>query len=210
MATQAGRGAAVGQSGGSGLPLEKPTYTRLGQMRKGAIKDEFRAGPSPFSAPTGNGRDYLTPSLDHAVVLVVAFGALTAAGLPLLPALSAVMAALGVVGAFSHVVPVSEAGRRVALVKAPGPIEDLLEIVHVSEMATVGDPAALGFPDQGGHNQHGSTDRRRVSSKLGDRPFQRPQCIRPEANEGHQERLAAPDQLDEDEAGDEVHDVVLA
>jgi anti-anti-sigma factor len=42
------------------------------------------------------------------VILVIAFGALAAAGVPLLLAISAVAAALGVVGAFSHIVPVDQ------------------------------------------------------------------------------------------------------
>ena len=42
------------------------------------------------------------------VILVVAFGSLAAAGVPLLLAISAVAAALGVVGVFSHVVPVDQ------------------------------------------------------------------------------------------------------
>ncbi len=41
-------------------------------------------------------------------VLVLAFGALAAAGVPLLLAISAVAAALGIVGAFSHIVPVDQ------------------------------------------------------------------------------------------------------
>jgi anti-anti-sigma factor len=42
------------------------------------------------------------------VILVLAFGSLAAAGVPLLLAISAVAAALGVVGAFSHIVPVDQ------------------------------------------------------------------------------------------------------
>jgi RND superfamily putative drug exporter len=43
-----------------------------------------------------------------------------------------------------------EEGRKVALVRAHGPIEDLLQLTRVEEMsATVEDPAAVGFPDEG-------------------------------------------------------------
>ena len=42
------------------------------------------------------------------VILVVAFGALAAAGVPLLLAISGVAAALGIVGAFSNIVPVDQ------------------------------------------------------------------------------------------------------
>jgi uncharacterized membrane protein YdfJ with MMPL/SSD domain len=42
------------------------------------------------------------------VILILAFGSLAAAGVPLLLAISAVAAALGVVGVFSHVVPVDQ------------------------------------------------------------------------------------------------------
>ena len=43
-----------------------------------------------------------------------------------------------------------EAGRRVALVKAHGPIESVLDVTRVSDMTeTVEDPAAVGFPDEG-------------------------------------------------------------
>jgi anti-anti-sigma factor len=42
-----------------------------------------------------------------------------------------------------------EEGRKVALVRAHGPIEDLLQLTHVDEVsATVEDPAAVGFPDE--------------------------------------------------------------
>jgi anti-anti-sigma factor len=44
-----------------------------------------------------------------------------------------------------------EAGRRVALVSAEGPIENVLDVTRVDEMIpTVKDPAAVGFPDDGG------------------------------------------------------------
>ena len=40
-------------------------------------------------------------------------------------------------------------GRHVALVRAHGPIEDLLDMTRVEEMTeTVEDPAAVGFPDE--------------------------------------------------------------
>jgi uncharacterized membrane protein YdfJ with MMPL/SSD domain len=42
------------------------------------------------------------------VILVLAFGALVAAGIPLLLAITAVAAALGLVGAFSHIIPVDQ------------------------------------------------------------------------------------------------------
>jgi anti-sigma B factor antagonist len=42
-----------------------------------------------------------------------------------------------------------EEGRKVALVRAPGPIENVLELTHVEEISeTVEDPAAVGFPDE--------------------------------------------------------------
>ena len=42
-----------------------------------------------------------------------------------------------------------EPGRKVALVRAHGPIEDVLQLTHVEEIsATVEDPAAVGFPDE--------------------------------------------------------------
>ena len=46
-----------------------------------------------------------------------------------------------------------EVGREVALVKSPGPIDELLDVVQIGDLAqTVGDPSALGFPDQATHN----------------------------------------------------------
>jgi anti-anti-sigma regulatory factor len=40
-------------------------------------------------------------------------------------------------------------GRKVALVRAHGPIENVLQLTHVEEIsATVDDPAAVGFPDE--------------------------------------------------------------
>ena len=42
-----------------------------------------------------------------------------------------------------------EEGRKVALVRAHGPIEEVLELTHVEEMTeTVEDPATVGFPDE--------------------------------------------------------------
>jgi len=42
-----------------------------------------------------------------------------------------------------------EERRKVALVRAHGPIEDVLELTHVDDItATVEDPAAVGFPDE--------------------------------------------------------------
>ena len=43
-------------------------------------------------------------------------------------------------------------GRRVVLVKGPGPIDSVLDLTRVGDMLeTVNDPAAVGFPDDGGH-----------------------------------------------------------
>jgi anti-anti-sigma regulatory factor len=44
-----------------------------------------------------------------------------------------------------------EEGRKVALVRARGPIEDVLELTHIEDITeTVEDPATVGFPDEGG------------------------------------------------------------
>jgi anti-anti-sigma factor len=44
-----------------------------------------------------------------------------------------------------------QAGRRVVLAKARGPVEDVLAITRVEDaMETVDDPAAVGFADRGG------------------------------------------------------------
>jgi len=43
-------------------------------------------------------------------------------------------------------------GRRVVLVKGPGPIDSVLDLTRVGDMLeTVNDPATVGFPDDGGH-----------------------------------------------------------